>query len=40
VDAVAADANAERPMQEFVITVAGHEIIRTPCLGDGCRGEP
>jgi hypothetical protein len=37
VDAVARDADAPHPRQEFVITVAGREVIRTPCLGQGCR---
>lgn len=37
VDAVAHDATTAHPRQEFVITVAGHEVMRTPCLGQGCR---
>jgi hypothetical protein len=40
VDAVAYDANAAHPRQEFVITVAGRAVIRTPCLGQGCRDRP
>jgi hypothetical protein len=37
VDAVAYDANTSHPRQEFVIDVAGHEVLRKPCLGAGCR---
>ena len=37
VDAVAYDANTRHPRQEFVIDVAGHEVLRKPCLGEGCR---
>jgi hypothetical protein len=37
VDAVASDANSAHPRQEFVITVAGREIVRTHCLGQGCQ---
>jgi hypothetical protein len=37
VDAVAYDADTRHPQQDFVITVAGHEVLRKPCLGEGCR---
>jgi hypothetical protein len=37
VEAVAYDANAAHPRQQFVITVAGREVIRAPCLGQSCR---
>jgi len=37
VDAVAYDANTSHPRQDFVIDVAGHEVLRKPCLGAGCR---
>jgi hypothetical protein len=37
VDAVAYDANTRHPRQRFVIDVAGHEVLRKPCLGEGCR---
>jgi hypothetical protein len=37
VDSVAYDANTRHPRQQFVIDVAGHEVLRKPCLGEGCR---
>jgi hypothetical protein len=37
VDAVASDAGSAHPRQEFVITVAGREVARTHCLGQGCQ---
>lgn len=37
VDGVASDAGSSHPRQEFVITVAGREIVRAPCLGRGCE---
>jgi hypothetical protein len=37
VDAVAYDADTSHPRQEFVIDVAGQEVVRKPCLGAGCR---
>lgn len=37
VDAVAYAANTSHPRQEFVIDVAGQEVLRKPCLGAGCR---
>lgn len=40
VEAVARDANAAHPRQEFVITVAGREVIRAPCLGQSCQDRP
>jgi hypothetical protein len=38
VHAVAHDADTRHPRQEFVIAVAGREVLRRPCLGAGCRG--
>jgi hypothetical protein len=38
VDAVACDADTRHPRQEFVIAVAGREVLRKPCLGAGCGG--
>jgi hypothetical protein len=38
VDAIAHDANTGHPRQEFVIDVAGQEVLRKPCLGAGCQG--
>ena len=29
-------ANTRDPIQEYVITVAGREVLRKPCLGLGC----
>ena len=40
VDAVAYDANAAHPRQEFVIKVSGREVVRTRCLGQGCQDRP
>jgi hypothetical protein len=37
VDAVAYSADTPHPRQEFVIDVAGREVLRKPCLGEGCR---
>jgi hypothetical protein len=37
VDAVASDAGSAHPRQEFVIRVGGREVVRTPCLGQGCQ---
>jgi hypothetical protein len=37
VDAIAYEANTRHPRQEFVIDVAGREVLRKPCLGEGCR---
>jgi hypothetical protein len=37
VDAVAYRADTPHPRQEFVIDVAGREVLRKPCLGEGCR---
>ncbi|HEX6471546.1 MAG TPA: hypothetical protein VF069_20765 [Streptosporangiaceae bacterium] len=37
VDAVAYEANTRHPRQRFVIDVAGREVLRKPCLGEGCR---
>lgn len=37
VDGVASDAGSANPRQEFVITVSGREVVRSPCLGRGCR---
>lgn len=37
VDAVASDAGSAHPRQEFVIRVSGREVVRTPCLGRGCK---
>lgn len=39
VDGVAYDADTRHPRQEFVIAVAGREVLRKPCLGEGC-GDP
>ncbi|HEY7487310.1 MAG TPA: hypothetical protein VH912_22835 [Streptosporangiaceae bacterium] len=36
VDGVAYDADTRHPRQEFVIDVAGREVLRKPCLGEGC----
>ncbi|MCO5993054.1 hypothetical protein [Actinoallomurus rhizosphaericola] len=37
VDAVAYRANSPHPLQEYVITVSGREVVRRPCLGQGCQ---
>jgi hypothetical protein len=37
VDGVASNAGSAHPTQEFVITVGGREVVRTSCLGQGCR---
>ena len=37
VDAVAYQANSPHPHQEYVITVNGREVVRRPCLGQGCQ---
>ncbi|HZB30159.1 MAG TPA: hypothetical protein VE465_08330 [Streptosporangiaceae bacterium] len=37
VDAVAYDADTSHPRQEFVIDVAGQEVMRKHCLGASCR---
>jgi hypothetical protein len=37
VEGVASDAGSTNPRQEFVITVAGREVVRTSCLGQGCQ---
>lgn len=37
VDAVAYQAGSAHPRQEYVITVAGREVVRRPCLGQACR---
>ncbi|MFL6056785.1 MAG: hypothetical protein ACJ72W_28390 [Actinoallomurus sp.] len=37
VDAVAYQANSPHPHQEYVITVSGREVVRRPCLGQGCQ---
>jgi hypothetical protein len=37
VDAVAFSAGSAHPRQEFVIKVGGREVVRTPCLGQGCQ---
>jgi hypothetical protein len=37
VSAVAYDADTQHPRQEFVITVSGRQVLRKPCLGEGCR---
>lgn len=40
VDAVAYQANSAHPRQEYLITVAGREVVRRPCLGQGCQDRP
>jgi hypothetical protein len=37
VDAVAYQANSAHPHQEYLITVSGREVVRRPCLGQGCQ---
>jgi hypothetical protein len=37
VDGVAYDADTRHPRQDFVISVAGREVLHKPCLGEGCR---
>lgn len=37
VDAVAYQAGSAHPRQEYVITVAGREVVRRPCLAQSCR---
>ncbi|GAA4609068.1 hypothetical protein GCM10023195_36180 [Actinoallomurus liliacearum] len=37
VNAVAYQANSPHPRQEYVITVSGREVVRRPCLGQGCQ---
>ncbi|WP_433180544.1 hypothetical protein [Actinoallomurus sp. CA-150999] len=36
VDAVAYEAGSAHPRQDYVITVSGREVVRRPCLGQGC----
>jgi hypothetical protein len=40
VDGVAYQANSARPRQDYVITVGGREVVRRPCLGQGCLDSP
>jgi hypothetical protein len=37
VDGVAYQAGSAHPRQEYVITIAGREVVRRPCLGQACR---
>ncbi|GAA4633986.1 hypothetical protein GCM10023196_073730 [Actinoallomurus vinaceus] len=37
VDAVAYEAGSVHPRQDYVITVSGREVVRRPCLGQGCQ---
>lgn len=37
VDGVAYQAGSAHPRQEYVITVAGREVVRRPCLGQACQ---
>jgi hypothetical protein len=36
VTGIARNADTARPRQEFVISVAGREVLRKSCLGEGC----
>jgi hypothetical protein len=37
---IARDADTPNPRQEFVVTVAGREVLRKACLGLGCGKGP
>jgi hypothetical protein len=37
VEAVAYEAGSAHPRQDYVITVSGREVVRRPCLGQGCQ---
>lgn len=37
VEAVAYDADTDRPRETYVITIGGREILRKDCLGLGCE---
>ncbi|WP_141578477.1 hypothetical protein [Actinomadura sp. WMMA1423] len=37
VEGVAHDADTERPLESYVVTVGGREVLRKDCLGLGCE---
>ncbi|WP_312874824.1 hypothetical protein [Actinomadura litoris] len=37
---VAADADTARPRENYVVTVAGRQVLNQHCLGDGCGRSP
>ncbi|GAA2249908.1 hypothetical protein AB0C84_35060 [Actinomadura sp. NPDC048955] len=37
VEGVAHDADTERPLEAYVVTVGGREVLRKECLGLGCE---
>ncbi|WP_242891629.1 hypothetical protein [Actinomadura litoris] len=40
VTGVAADADTARPRENYVVTVAGRQVLNQHCLGDGCGRSP